>query len=99
MFLVSPNSHHKTYQVHAKIDPKKIIKKVQINESNTDPSARRITDELGRPSMTLGVNIVSVVVDSRPNSDTVNVITDGGGEIVGSAETFPRAVFSPKMGL
>lgn len=49
--------------------------------------------------MTLGVSIVCVVVDNRPDSVSVNVITDGGGDIVGRAETFPNVVLSPKIGL
>lgn len=58
-----------------------------------------VTDELGNPSRILGTEIVFMVVDSRPDSVTVKVITDGGGDIVGSAETLSKEVFSPKMGL
>ena len=58
-----------------------------------------VTDELGNPSLILGAKMVFVVVESRPDSVTVNVITDGGGDIVGSADTLSKTVFSPRMGL
>ena len=56
-------------------------------------------DELGSPNITLGVSIVCVVVDNRPDWVNVNVITDGGGDVVGRAETFPNVVLSPNIGL
>jgi hypothetical protein len=58
-----------------------------------------ITAELGNPSLILGAKIFFVVVESRPDSVTVNVITDGGGDIAGNAETLSKVVFSPRMGL
>lgn len=54
---------------------------------------------LGIPNVMLGDEYVFVVVDTRPDSVTVIVTTDGGGKIVGSAEIFSSDVACLKRGL
>ena len=39
------------------------------------------------------------MVETCPDSVTVNVTTEGGGKIVGNAELFSNNVFGPKRGL